>query len=224
MSSFKTLSKSVIASAAIGLLCFPGCLLISFGEKGSGVSKTEQRETGDFEAIELSGSSDITVQCGQETSVTVTIDDNLLEMITTEVDDGALEIGQTGSYSSKIGLNIDIATPKLNRFEVSGSCKAEIIDCVTDHLELEVSGAGDLTVSGTVDSVTLELSGAGDVDLTNLVARSVSVEMSGAANAKVNATEELDVEISGVGSVSYKGDPEVTKDLSGMASVKKMDD
>ena len=224
MSMVSSVFKSGVAFAAIGLLCFPGCLILSIGEKGSGVSKTEQRETEAFDGVELSGAADIKIQCGEETSVSLTLDDNLLEMITTEVVNGTLEIGKTGNYSSSLGLDIDISTPKLNELELSGACDVEVVDCNTDELTLEVSGACDLKISGTVDSVKLELSGAGDVDLTELVARSVSVELSGAASASVNATEELDVEISGVGSVTYKGDPEVTKSISGLGSVDKISD
>ena len=210
------------ATLSIAFLCLCSGCYIEVGVPGSGVAATEQRSVDEFTAIDLSGSGEVNVVCGQEQSVSVTVDDNLQEIITTEVHNGKLEIGSSQSYSSKVGLKIDITVPTLNNLEVSGACNAKIENCETEKLDLDVSGAGKLFVSGTVDRVELDLSGAGSVDLSELVAKTAKIDMSGAAKASVNASDELDVEISGVGKVSYLGDPVVKEELSGLGKVVKI--
>jgi hypothetical protein len=210
-------ATQAILSFAFLCLC-SGCY-IEVGLPGSGVASTEKRTVDEFTGIDLSGSGKVNVVCGQAQSVTVTVDDNLQEIITTEVVDGVLEIGSSQSYSSKVGLTVDISVPTLNRLEASGACNATIENCETEKLLLDVSGAGKLAVSGTVANVELDLSGAGSVDLSNLSAKKAKIDMSGAAKATVNASDELDVAISGVGKVSYLGDPVVKQQLSGLGKV-----
>src|SRR4051794_937172 len=44
---------------------------------GSGVSKTEQRDVGEFQKIHVNGSSNVNIVIGDKQSVSVTTDDNL---------------------------------------------------------------------------------------------------------------------------------------------------
>jgi hypothetical protein len=83
-----------------------------------------------------------------------------------------------------------------------------------------VSGEGDLQANGHVDWVEAEVSGAGDVDFTQLVARDAIVEISGADDIRVHATESLSASVSGAGDVTYTGDPsDVQTDVSGAGDV-----
>lgn len=205
-------------------LCFYSGCYIDIGVPGSGVASTEKRTVDEFTGIDLSGAGTVNVTCGQVQSVSVTVDDNLQDVITTEVANGVLKIGSTQSYSTKAGLTIDITMPTLKKLEASGACNATIENCETEQLDLDISGAGKLIVSGKVEQVNLDLSGAGSVDLSELAAKKAKIDMSGAAKATVNASDELAVEISGVGKVSYLGDPVVKKQLSGLGKVVKVGD
>ena len=68
------------------------------GIPGSGVIVAESRFVDDFDAISLNGSANLLISVGEPASVTVEIDDNLLDVITTEVDNGCLEIRNTKNY------------------------------------------------------------------------------------------------------------------------------
>ena len=56
---------------------------------------TEQRPAETMEAIQVSGAADLTVQCSAEPSIEVTIDDNLSDVIVTEVSDKKLRVYST---------------------------------------------------------------------------------------------------------------------------------
>jgi hypothetical protein len=64
------------------------------------------------------------------------------------------------------------------------------------------------------------MTGAGNIDTSKLIAEKAKVEISGAANVDVYASDQLDVTVSGVGSVNYSGSPKVVnKNVSGVGSV-----
>jgi hypothetical protein len=227
------LNESAVNPTRVGLtlaMCFvvvlsSGCMMAGFnGILGSGVVATESRDTDAFHSVDISGSANTTIQCGEENSVSITIDDNLVDIIETSVSDETLDISSTESYSTKLGLKADVSLDQLQELNISGAADANIIDCDTDKITLSISGAAKVTASGIVDTIEIEVSGAAKLDLSNLIAKKVKLEMSGASKATVHATEELDVELSGVGKVRYAGDAVVTKSISGMGSVKKIEE
>ena len=193
------------------------------GIKGSGVEETKTFDVEAFEQVRFSGSGEYNVKVGEEQSVTITLDDNLMEFVECNVENGKLKISVTESYSTSNGMKIDITVPKLSGVEVSGAGTANITNYEGEKLKIEVSGAATIIAEGTVDSLDVEASGACGLKLVDLVAKNCTVDMSGAGTAKVNVTEKLSANISGVGSVKYKGDPTIEEEISGIGSVSKMD-
>ena len=217
----RSLIMAIMASTA---LCFSGCIInLGFtGVQGSGVSKTEAREVEAYHSIDVSGAVKVNFVQGDDASVTLTTDDNLVELITTEVKDGVLVVGSKEQYSSQCGVELDITNPDLKMIDMSGACSLNTDSLNGDDLELDLSGACGVTIAGTVNAINADVSGACKLSLQDLAAKSATIEMSGASSAKVNASEKLDVDLSGACKVSYKGDPKVTKSTSGVCKVKKM--
>ena len=205
------------ATIAVLMLFMTGCFI---GKPGSGISKTETREVEDFHQVALRGSGEVNVKVGGPKSVTVTLDDNLIEMVTTEVKDGKLTIAVEGSYSSRIGLKVEIVVPELNGFFCSGSGDAIIQDVQSPSFEASVSGSGSIEASGKTDSVDVRIAGSGDVNLKQLETSDSKVSISGSGSVSVNSRKTVSVDISGSGDVDIYGDsPIVTKSISGSGDV-----
>ncbi|MEM9413616.1 MAG: DUF2807 domain-containing protein, partial [Planctomycetota bacterium] len=89
----------ILLTGCLAMISCCGCNIANFvfepGVAGSGVMMTEARAVGEFQKIKLSGSGSVIVQCGNENSLTVTADDNLLEWIQTEVRGDTLFITST---------------------------------------------------------------------------------------------------------------------------------
>jgi hypothetical protein len=218
-------SKSAsMALCAIALL-LQGCELnLNFtGKQGSGVQTTKTFDVDSFDQIRFSGSGEYNIKCGEEQSVSVTFDDNLMEFVECSVEEGKFKLHVTESYSSNSGLVVNIVVPELSFLKVSGAGTAKITNYAGEKLSIDVSGVATVIAEGTVDSVDVEASGACSLKLIDLAAKNCSVDMSGAGSAKVHATEMLVAKVSGVGSVQYKGDPQVKKDISGVGSVSKIE-
>ncbi|HEX8707037.1 MAG TPA: head GIN domain-containing protein [Pyrinomonadaceae bacterium] len=190
---------------------------------GSGVMKVDKRNVPAFAALEVSGAYDVEIVCGKEQSLEVEGDDNLLPLITTDVSDGVLRIGnKSGGFSTKNKLRVRISAPEFEAVSTSGASDINISNIKSDAFNIETSGAGNVHATGEVKTLEVKMSGAGEVNARDLRAGKVTVHSSGAASADVYASEELRAEVSGAGHVNYYGDPKVfSEDRSGAATITK---
>lgn len=206
------------AIAILGLLgVTPAC---NVGITGSGVSKTEVRELGEFRAVRNATVGNVIVAIGDSQSVEVTVDDNVLPIIVTEVIDGELVIKSSQSFSTSIGLKVSVTTPRLYSLSSSGVGSTRLTGMDGDELTIKLSGVGSVQADGRVESLNVSVSGVGNADLDNLLAENVSVKFSGVGSAYVHATKSVDASTSGVGSIKVSGNPgEKAVKQSGIGSV-----
>lgn len=91
-----------------------------------------------------------------------------------------------------------------------------------EKLDIVLSGASDMNVSGKASRIKMELSGASDFKGFDFKTDVCDVDASGASDVKVTVNKELNAKASGASDVKFKGDGEVkTKKTSGAASVSK---
>jgi Putative auto-transporter adhesin, head GIN domain len=192
--------------------------------KGSGNLKSETRVVEKFTAIVISGSANLEIEQTGEESLEITVDDNLLELFTTEVRDGTLFIGVAEgkrlSWNGK-GPRIKVTVRELHKLKVSGAVSVKATKLDTDSLTISISGAGSASIAGRTDSLSISISGAGSLDAINLQAKRAIVIVSGAGDVTLNVNEELDARVSGAGSIWYVGSPRLQSRVSGAGSIKQ---
>ncbi|MBL8346196.1 MAG: DUF2807 domain-containing protein [Rubrivivax sp.] len=214
---------------------------------GSGRTATEARKVGDFEAISLNGSIDITVRQGAETTVRATADDNLLPLLETIVESGAsgprlvvrwksgtnlstrnkvqvqvvtprlVALGSAGSGDARIE---SFSTPSL-KLSLAGSGDAALPGLKAEDLQISIAGSGDVKADGQTARLKITVAGSGDVMARELRADDVSVSIAGSGDVAVQAQKKLAVSIAGSGDVVYTGEAEVTRTVVGSGSVKR---
>jgi Putative auto-transporter adhesin, head GIN domain len=214
--------RALLAVVSVGAMLVLGGCAGGLTKEGSGTEASENRPVDSFSRLSLSGEADVVVSVGGAQRVTVRGDDNLLEEVRTEVDDGELEISQPGNVDlkPKAGLTVEITLPDLEAVNVSGAGDVRVEGLRGDLFRVDVSGAGEVEAAGQVGRVEADLSGAASLRMGNLVAREVKVDLSGAGDIRVHATESLDASVSGAGRVVYSGDPpNVKTDVSGAGAV-----
>jgi hypothetical protein len=191
------------------------------GVRGSGVIKTQQRQVGSFDVIQSKGSVDVDVRIAPQTTVTVEADDNLLDLIRTEVSGRALVIDTTGNFwSSSHSPVVHITVPALTAYGVAGSGDARIEGLSGDKFGVKVEGSGDVKASGKVAHLHLVIQGSGDADLKDLAVDDAAVRIDGSGDATVSPAKTLEVTIHGSGDVSYYGDAvQVTSQVHGSGDV-----
>ncbi len=214
-----TVCKLLLLCLWVGVVGFAGCTFDFVGEAGSGVKKTETRDVEPFDQIEASGAATVNVHFGKQPSLTITTDDNLLELIETKVSDGKLTIQPIKSISPRVGVLVDVTTTDLKSLEGSGAVEFNVRSAKLDSLTVRFSGASTLTADGTANKLDISVSGSGKIDAENLKAKTVKFSLTGAGTGKVYASDSLDASISGAARLTYFGNPHVTQEVSGVGSV-----
>lgn len=226
-----TFRHGLALGAALVLLVSTGLLLLvetdvfrgssSSSGQGSGVAASQPRDVAAFNGIDLAGSNIVTVRVGGTQSVVVHGDDNLLNRVTTKVQDGSLVIGNTpGNLTSVTPMSVEVIVPSLDSLSLSGSGVIAVTGVDTPALKATLSGSGVLRASGTAARLDIELPGSGDAQLDQLVARDVHAVVRGSGRILVTATASLNGSVPGSGAIIYSGNPaDVTTSVTGSGAV-----
>jgi ribosomal protein S25 len=150
--------RAIVLGAVVAVLILSsGCDISFTGTQGSGVAATQNRTIDDFDAISVSGFGNVNVVVGEGKSVIVTVDDNLIDMVRTEVDGSELKIFTSGSIRSNLGLDVQVTVPVLDRVEVSGVANLTATNVIGKAMKVSVSGVGGATINGEVDELDLTI-------------------------------------------------------------------
>jgi hypothetical protein len=252
MSIISKRSKVIKAIVIIQTIAVIGILSLSAASckwtiglvRGSGNIEKEERDVSGFDEVSFSGMGTLIITQGEEESLVVEADDNILPLIETNVFGGSLIIGYKWGYNVIPATNIKfyLSVDDLSKISLSGAGKIECSNLETDKLEVELSGAGDidfdidadelvitsagagdLTLSGEVEKQSVDISGVGRYNAKELESEECDIKVSGAGSATLNVAGELDIDISGVGNVYYIGNPRVKQDISGLGKVESID-
>ncbi len=195
---------------------------------GSGNMKEEARNVGDFSAVRVGHGISATISVGAKPSVTVSADDNLLPLISTEVKDGRLNIGFTERHiTSSHGIRVSVTTPELKAVEGSGGASITVEGTTgstfaadgsggsvitvnkvnAEQVKVSTSGGSRVNLSGKGKALEVHMSGGSGVKAMDLPTASVQISGSGGAHAEVAASESLQADLSGGARVRVKGNP-----------------
>ncbi len=203
--------------------------------KGSGYLITESRTLPNFNSIEMCTAGKVYITYGIEQEVSVTVDQNIAEYITTSVHDGKLFIGtKRGVSLSNYKLIVNLTMTDLeelvtnssgdiigkNKFEADVLClvinsSGDIsLDLAADQLYSRISSSGDLFLNGSVYKHEAVISSSGDLCAFNLITDTTRITLNSSGDAEVYASRLLDVKINSSGNLFYKGYPTIYKLIS----------
>ncbi|MDD3877835.1 MAG: DUF2807 domain-containing protein [Bacteroidales bacterium] len=232
-----TFSISVI----IILIGFAACNIACI--QGNGNVVKNERETATFSSIDVSGAFNVVLTQDSITSVSIEADENLHAYIITKVENNNLFISNDKPICGSKDIILHISSPNFEKIDLSGAvdvksvnkisvsnlsldlsgaCEIEL-DLSVQNLNMDCSGSVDLSLSGNAANVNLDVSGASEIEAYELLTDTFSISSSGASEAKISVSKQLDVDISGAGSVLYKGSPSINQEISGAGSIKKED-
>ncbi len=193
------------------------------GVQGSGNVIREKRDLKGFEKVNVGGGIRVEIVAGKEFGVEVEGDDNLLPLVTTDVDGDTLEIGRQSRYSASNALRVRVTAPNISAIDTSGGASVTISEIKNTDLNIESSGGSRVTATGTTTKLNVQVSGGSKVVANELAAGDVSVDGSGGSSADVLVGGELRSDISGGTRVTYSGAPtsDITNKTGGSRVVQK---
>jgi hypothetical protein len=191
--------------------------------KGSGTLKTETRTVEPFTTIRFSRiGGNLEIERTGTAGLTVTAEDNVLPLLTSEVKDGTLtlSIAKGKGFSGK-QPTYKITVGDLREVDVAGSGRLDATKLQGAALTVSMSGSGTGKLAGQVDDLRLTVTGSGSCNAGDLQAKRAKATVTGSGDLTVNASDELDAEVSGSGSIRYVGSPKLKSDVSGSGSIKQ---
>lgn len=238
-SNFRTMKKLVFFSTTM-LLFLSSCVISGWdqGISGNGHVVTKSRDISGFSGVHISSGIDVYLSEGNSFEVTVEADENLHEVILTEVS-GDLLVVKTDHVSIRNAKSkkVHVTLPKLNVLKISsaGDCEGQTpfhcddlrisissagnltLEVDAREIDLDISSSGDARLAGSADIFNAGLSSAGDLNAFDLIAAKVDVDVSSAGDARVHATEELSMNASSAGNIFYMGDAKILHSRSSSA-------
>lgn len=125
-----------------------------------------------------------------------------------------IEVKGNGSVTSADPIEAD-------KFQIDISGAGDLtLHIIAKKTDVDISGAGNLTLTGSADQLNMDISGAGNVNAGDFKVKICTADISGNGKCMVDVTDELNTSISGSGAVSYKNPPaKINKDISGIGRV-----
>lgn len=194
----------------------------------TGPVRTETREVGSFDSIEVAGTARLEISVGSPVSLEVEGRDPFLQRLRTEVHGDTLQIKSHRKDWISVGtsprLTLRISVPKLESLRLEGGNDVQITGFNGGDTEIRIEGAAHLKATGRLDELTVDMMGAGHADLSKLVADDAKVTVSGVGSIFVHPKETLEATMNGVGAILYTGSPrEVNTHMNGLGTIGRRD-
>lgn len=237
---------TIVVAGLLALLAGPANAQMWGSEriKGSGVARTEARNVSGFHAVALGVPARLKLRQGDSEGLSITGDDNIVALVETVVEDGALKIrwANKRDYSTNYkDLEIVVNARNIDGLTVAGSGQIRAERLKTTNLRTTIDGSGGITfdaldadsviaaihgsgrlsAAGRADSLDVTVAGSGEVSAAKLESRRARISLLGSAQATVWAKEDLNATIAGSGTIHYYGNPHLNQTVAGSGSIRQ---
>ena len=214
-----------------------------FGVRGNGDVETVERSiSGDFDAIKVSRGLDVYLTQSNETSITVEADENLHDIIVTEIEGNTLHIYADENISHSSSKKVMVSFKDISRISSTSGSDVYSTNIITaqnlelsttsgSDMELEIdanvvecsaTSGSDLRLSGNTNKLYATATSGSDIKAGNLKAKICEAKATSGADITVNSSDELYAKASSGGDIKYYGNPEkITKKGGVSGSVRK---
>lgn len=211
------------------------------GKRGNGEIAEDQREvTEEFTVVSAQEGLDVYVTQADDYEILVEADENVIELIGTDIRDGRLKVHtyeNIGRATKKIYISMPsitglhtssgadlitkstIETDKIDLSASSGSDLKVMLDA--DEVDAKTSSGADIKLSGSANLFYADASSGSDIKAREFEVKRCVADASSGADIRVNVSEKLTAEASSGADISYTGEASVTKKKSVSGSVHK---
>lgn len=232
------MKKLLLITLPVVLLLFAACTSII----SSGNYIKENREFSGFSEINVSSAIELFLTQDDVESVEIKTSDNIMQYIETKMTGNTLHIRVKPKISISTGhVYAYVSVKTLKKLTASGASVVKLENTISgDELVADISGASLLKGMINYDSAKFNLSGASTTDLSGFVSDldlicsgaskakdftlsvdDLTVNLSGASEAKITVNNNLSYNLSGASDLRYKGNPIVLSASSTGASTVK---
>ncbi|MBN2480540.1 MAG: DUF2807 domain-containing protein [Bacteroidales bacterium] len=212
----------------------------------SGQTARTTRDLPAFASVSLAISADVLISQGDRQQVEIEADENVIDIIETNVngddlviktedffwrnmgqvriyitmpDIKALQVSGSGDITTQTPVNTDDI-----RLNISGSGSIVIEDLKSGDVNATITGSGDVRITGNASANNLKavITGSGDFRAEDLAFENAVVNITGSGTARIRVLNELKTNITGSGDVYYRGDPLIDARSTGSGRTRSM--
>ncbi|WP_289042197.1 head GIN domain-containing protein [uncultured Zobellia sp.] len=196
--------------------------------KASGEITTKDLTISDYDQLKVSNAFDVYVTFSdEEEQIRIEANDNLHEriIVAREGDELIIKLKKYTTVAGNPTLKAFVTAKNISEFDLSGAAsvtlenpwdiaraKIELSgasditgEIIADYLDVDMGGASEADVYGQVKSLHADLSGSSDLRDYDLEVERLDIDLSGASEAFLTATESINVEATGASTLNYKG-------------------
>ncbi|MGV8946570.1 MAG: head GIN domain-containing protein [Lutibacter sp.] len=211
------------------------------GIKGNKNVVSEDRKVNpDFEIISVQQGINLFITQGESVQLNVEADENILDILMTEVKNNELKIYFKKNVYQAKARNVYLTVSTISEIKASSgaSVKSEntilaksldidsssgssiVIYTATNELTSESSSGSTITIFGKSEMFSANASSGSSINANELKTVDAIAKVSSGADIKVNVTGKLTAKASSGGAIDYKGNPEdVDKEATSGGSV-----
>ncbi|MBU2929473.1 head GIN domain-containing protein [Winogradskyella psychrotolerans] len=205
---------------------------IMTGIDGNGnVVVADRSLSDDFSEIKVSQGIDLYITQSNAIAVTLEADENLHNLIKTDVENGVLKIYSTENIRRATSKKVMVTVKTISRInatsgsdvystntinvsnlELKSTSGADItLDLKTDTLNCKSTSGSDMELRGATVTFIADATSGSDIDASKLQAEISKVNVTSGADISVNTSKELTANATSGGDIKYYGNPEKVK-------------
>ncbi len=196
--------------------------------------KKEVRAVENFNKIRFKDFGTLYLTQGDQESLTIEADQQVLEQLTSEVRNGTLLLGVKDDWLDRIGKVISsvfsgeqskviyhLTFKELAQIHISGNCKLRCDSLQSKDVAIKVSGLGDLSFEHLdCNGLDVRISGRGEFSAAGRAdQQQVRISGSGEYQAEDLASQSVRIVISGQGNATVRVEESLDITISGMGQV-----
>ena len=176
---------------------------------GSGKLITQTRSVPECSALKIINTGNVYLTQGDEQSVSILADDNIIDKVITTRDNGTLWVGlENGSYSN-VTVKIYVSLKNVTGLFIEGAGNIQTENNISsENMICNVNGAGNITLTGSGNYMDCSIIGAGNISAKDFTVKQCKSLIQGTGSITLYASEKLDARVEGTGVIYYYGNPQ----------------
>mgnify|MGYP002645013166 FL=1 len=199
--------------------------------KASGRVITEQRSVTAFSGIAVSQGINLYVTPGENYSITVKTDDNILPYLKTEVEENTLRVHfpENVQIKNAQSLEVQVTLPQVKKLSVTTGAmlkSTQLLKCTNIDLKATTSGvmtldleavtvktsittSGDIYLKGKAEKIDVQMSTSGNLNAADFPVKFANIKGTTGAKATIEVSELLEYYMSTGSDLMYRGNPTI---------------
>ena len=180
------------------------------------------RSIAPFSSICLNGPVNVIFRQSKQPVLGVSGNDNLINLLSTEVIDDVLHIGVMENYLANNPMVVACGSHLLSAVTVNSNTGVIIEEIQGQSISLLVQGSGGIFIDGKMNELEGVVQGSGCINAKELVSQDINLTMMGSGDIQAMSHRNLTATVMGSGNIHVGGHPiskQITKIGSGHIDV-----